>query len=256
MFKFSLPLSLLFVVLSVFIACSEDDDNDNNPVQNPNNPTSSNYCYNFQANTVTYDSIQGGNTIDLNSSNSDGTIEIPIGFNFNLCGKTFNKLYMGDFDYNVSFTIEVTPNVIDYREYELLPIGDLDQARAFDSTTFDEITKLKSIVEGSAPNRVFTLEFRNFGLNEFGFATKELFDYQIKLYEGTDAIEFIYGSNTVTTNFTNDPFSSLIIGHYAVDPNDGIYLYGDPNNPSVSKRIFGQLTDFPQANTRYRFTKK
>ena len=83
-------------------------------------------------------------------------------------------------------------------------------------------------IQGTAPTRVAIIEFHNvmfyYDYSQVGDNSSYYTNFQVKLYEGTDKIEFCYGPRSNSISYTGNyyPFTFLMDNNY----NDNIYLYG------------------------------
>jgi hypothetical protein len=102
---------------------------------------------------------------------------------------------------------------------------------------------------GTAPNRVFTMEWRNWKW-DYNAATPAV-SFQVKLYETTNQVEFIYRPEAGSTNF---PSASIgIVG--TGTPADFLSLNTTTATPSASYLFeTATLSTVPAAGQRYTFT--
>ncbi len=153
--------------------------------------------YTFSQSTTSYASINTTGTLDTNNCD-DGYKNLPIGFSFNFNGALYTTvtatcngwMMMGAGAPSGYSPINTGtfPNVI-------VPFArDLRGGPgATDNGIYYQTT-------GSAPNRVFTIEWYHWGIYSTGL--NEL-DFQVKLYETSNIIEFVYKPETPTTSITN-----------------------------------------------------
>jgi hypothetical protein len=96
---------------------------------------------------------------------------------------------------------------------------------------------------GTAPNRVFTFEWENWG-NVTGSGNANI---QIKLYETTNVIEYLYGSSSYSGN-------SATIG-IANSTSDFLTLNSPSASPTPSATVFNMsLSSLPSSGVLYRWT--
>jgi hypothetical protein len=145
--------------------------------------------YVFTPTTGTYTAITGGTV--TTASGDDGTqTGLPIGFSFNFCGTsytTFNVTTNGClyFSTTISYTNDLASTT-----YRPLIAGLWDDL--YDDSYSDVSYKL----DGTAPNRVLTVEWRNMLWGRYSTETAlptYRQNFQIKLYETTGVIEIMYG---------------------------------------------------------------
>jgi hypothetical protein len=204
-------------------------------------PAPKTFCYTFTKSEAKYDSIVGGKVSTLNLND---LYEVPIGFSFNFCGKTFTDLYMMMGSLGASFTYLDSDGYIDLSGYELIADGVVPFEDDFDS-------KIKYITTGAAGNRVTTVEFRDYKYSDNSSSATKKVNMQIKLYENGSKVEYHFGPNDMTTVFSNN---ELIMGMYSGNMNNGVYLYGPSSNPTSTYSYNGKaVATWPSEGTLYKF---
>jgi subtilisin family serine protease len=151
--------------------------------------------YEFTDGSGTYNEITSGGTVLYNggSNNDDGYWEdTGIGFDFSLCGIDYSYMtvYMNGY-ITLGDGVYVTYSGPIYNEVDkcISPLGqDLYGVAATSS--------IRVSTTGSSPNRICTIQFKN--LKQFGSLMSTNYNFQIKLYETSNIIEFVYGSFTYT----------------------------------------------------------
>ncbi len=138
----------------------------------------------------TYVPLSGGTAVTVIQADDATSAQIPIGFTFPFAGTNYT-----DFKVNSNGWLSfgnVTPSATQMRGNStanltsftpcVMPLwDDLDGAAAGAATY---------LVTGSAPNRVFTMEWKNW---EWDFSTNTaVISFQVKLYETSGVIEYIY----------------------------------------------------------------
>ena len=153
------------------------------------------------------------------SSEDDGYATIALPFTFSLGNATFtsgSNIYVctnGYISLNASSTSLTPPTTTNYSL--LCPLGhDLHTRNG----------SMKYEVTGTAPNRVLTVEWNNFETYTAG----NTYNFQVKIYEQNNAIQFCYGTSTVTASKTVYCF----IREYTA--NEKIIALTDWNNPTFS----------------------
>lgn len=115
-------------------------------------------------------------------------------------------------------------------------------------------SSIKYRTTGTAPNRVFTAEYINF--DDFVAGTAS-FNFQVKLYETTGKIEFVYGTmtgpsgGTVTSNYTLGINNSTMSTTPAATE---LLVQQTENSGTFSNVIRNNLTTFPVSNSMISFT--
>ena len=159
--------------------------------------------YAFSSAIGTYTAITGGTVhgsgtgIDDNNYNA-----INIGFTFRYNGTDYTQLsinangfvrlggtaFSGSCGYApISSTTAGCENVL--------------SAHAEDQNS-SAISELRSELLGSSPNQVFVIQWKDF--KHYGSTTTDIYNYQIRIYETSNIIEFVYGTHSKDgTNRTN-----------------------------------------------------
>lgn len=152
--------------------------------------------YSFNAYSGTFTPISGGTSVPEILADSKLSNSIPIGFNFEYEGITYNycKASSNSFlQFDTTQTSSRTTNDLDgVNEPILAPIWDDNDGRATGGSFATYITT------GTAPNRVFTMEWLNW---EWRYSsTSPTISYQVILYEGSNVIEFVYRQESGTVS--------------------------------------------------------
>lgn len=144
--------------------------------------------YYFKASSGTYSYLSGGT--DLNSIEVDDGVSssISIGFTFKYCGTDYTSLYVSSNGW-ISFTssyVYCYPGTTTYLGSAYVGKGVMP---LWDDVSGDAGTASYTLT-GSAPNRVFTVEWKDWKWDYS--ATSPGISFQVKLYETTNVIQFIY----------------------------------------------------------------
>lgn len=148
--------------------------------------------YAFTASSGNYMSITGtpavliGNGID--DANDEGYANnIPIGFNFNFLGITYNSLSASTNGFAVFGNLTTTG----YSNNMLTGIANRPLLAPFwEDIALNAPNDLQYSTSGSAGNRVFVIQWSNV-FDDFG-ATAPSLSFQLRLHETTNVIEFVY----------------------------------------------------------------
>jgi hypothetical protein len=178
--------------------------------------------YVFSASSGTFTPISGGTSVATSTSAADflgdtkTSTSIPIGFTFNYAGVNYTSVIAasdGFLSFNPTATSAATNNLSTTaaaRRPLVAPLwDDLDGASGSGSA--------KYITTGSAGSRVFTIEWLNWQWQYD--ATGATISFQVKLYEGTNVVEFVYRRETGAVSF-----GSASIGLAGVGTGSGNFL--------------------------------
>jgi cyanophycinase-like exopeptidase len=168
-----------------------------NPVQIKTYPASANVEYSLSKASVTYSELTGANAIDEIESDDAISDEIPIGFTFNFSGQPFTKLRASSNGFitfnpysNTSKYLASGSNALSETFFAPLIAPLWDDLDGFDGTALYKTT-------GSAGNKIFTIEFRNW---QWNWGADVNISFQIKLYESDGKIECIYRQESGAVN--------------------------------------------------------
>ncbi len=210
--------------------------------------------YSFAASTGTYTQVNDATATRLNLVEADSYLSTAqsIGFNFVYEGITYTQFKMGSNGFislNSSGTAILTTNNFSTANSTSRPIiaplwDDLDgRSTGSVSAAYFEVT-------GSAPNRVLTVEWRNW---EWNYASSTpVISFQAKLYETTNIIEFVYRSETGTPSSGS---ASIGIGSATGSGNNSYLNLTSTTTPAVSSiSSVTTLSTKPATGQVYTFT--
>jgi hypothetical protein len=165
-------------------------------LKNNAQPPSNASGYTFTASSSTYTYLTGGTSMS-SWVGDDNVATVPIGFSFNFCGTTYTNVNVGTNGF-VSFTNASAYNYTTSDMSGFVP-GLMPFLNDGDGTVSGSGSYL---TYGTAPNRVFTFEWRNWGTWFPSGSIYNILSFQVKLYEN-GFIEFLYkregGSTTGET---------------------------------------------------------
>ncbi len=171
---------------------------------------------------------------------------LPIGFTFTYFGQTYSNLHVttnGFLTFNSSNQSSANPSNLfgTFLKSVIAPWwGDL---------YMDCDASIQYTTTGTAPNRVFTTQWQNIRNDGDTGSTAQRLNFQVKLYETTNIIEFIYGSNTGTASSTS---TRTAIGISNSVGGSGNYVNGR-TGLSTDTNLYSS-SSFPTSGTVYRFT--
>jgi hypothetical protein len=208
--------------------------------------------YGFQAVSGTYVPLSSGTELfeveddDMSSNNM-----VDLGFTFNFCGTDYTQVKPNSNGW-ISFA-DVFPFPWEMRENEdfnlplmtpmLQPLWDDHSGYSFNTGYFAYTTT------GTSPNQVFTAEWRNW-MWIFYLSTPTI-SFQVKLYEGTNVIEYVYRQES---GFLDGFAEAATIG-IANNPGDFQTLPDASTNPTPSSLTFyNGINSKPATGQIYRWT--
>ncbi len=221
---------------------------------------------------TTYTSILGTGTSATgwrNGTNTDDNLSTsqPIGFNFSYQGTTFNSFSFstnGFLTFNVGTSSTGGGNGVYSYSNNLSTLGGtllvapfyedlVCQGNSGSQISLD--ASMKYSLSGIAGNRILTIEWT--GMEIYNNAGPNL-NFQVKLYEATGELEFVYG-NMESFNGTFNYFYSFSIGLNGVNVSSPAVAQEYTNQLTPNTRNFGgnlptQLNEVPFCNTTLKFT--
>ncbi len=224
-------------------------------------------AYGFRASSGTYSYLTGGTTVPSGLGFSSATTvfsedevlsTVPIGFTFNFAGTNYTNLYACSNGY-IAFVSPV--NIANEWYYDnssrlsavvpaLLPMwDDLNGWSTTTSITNPGVATYSTT--GTAPNRIFTIEYKNWGWYDAGAISGGLMSFQILLYENGNGIEYRYKPEGSTSIPTSSGGYTIGIAKTATDfqtlPTSG-------TNPTPSTSTYNSgLTTKPASGQSYFF---
>lgn len=173
---------------------------------------------------------------------------------FSVKGSTINNntIYIGDgYIYfegpsgNNGFYMETTG-------IDLMDRGNLDGMKA--------LSPISAKVEGTTPNRVFKIEWKNFGFyGEFN-DSNTMNDYgnvQIWINEKDGKVEYHYGELSIESAASHQGYGGYNVFAGVLDFNNldfkGVSLTGDPKAPTTNSDWDGVISGFPESGRVYSF---
>lgn len=203
-------------------------------------------AYAMQAVSGTYTPLSGGTAVVLTyngSANYDDGIAtpanaVPIGFTFNYNGTNYTSIRpcangFASFSTTAlanntdTWTNNLTSGPAANQRPILAPLWDDHDMVANGSVTYQ--------LSGTAPNRVLTIEWANVRW-EYN-ALSGVISFQIKLYETTNVIEFVYRPESGAIANTGDLGASIGITTTGTGANSFLSLSDAGTNPQVSSTV-------------------
>jgi hypothetical protein len=148
--------------------------------------------YAFASSSGTYTEIAGG-TVHGTASNDDTSFAaIDLGFTFRFDGADYTQVSIQSNGW-VALGATVASS---YYPLSTGTTNNVVAALARDLQGNGTTAELMSLVEGSAPNRVFTIQWKHYKRYGSAYVGDDL-NFQIKLHETSNLIEVVYGTCTV-----------------------------------------------------------
>jgi len=170
------------------------------------------------------------------------TVPIPLGFTFNYCGVSYTQVKMSTNGY-----LAMGTNHSWFYSYDNYLNSTLPQYFPFLAPLWDDLQcdAMTFTTTGSAPNRVFTAQWANAMWDWYGNPGQ---NFQVKLYETSDKIEFIYGP-LITPN---GPSATIGINMAPGGPGNFYSITPGPSysySTTVEDANIGNIAYLPQGTT-------
>ena len=224
--------------------------------------------YTFELDNATYADLEGATQLTSDVWD-DPTIEIPLGFDFQLYDQTTNRFFING---TIGLGAVLSPEAGANANTPLL-LGNgadlIDRGYDLDTDEGTPESPISFVVEGAAGSRIAKLEYQNAGMYEDldadGVST-DFTNFQVWLYEGSNLIEVRFGESSVAdpTNFfelSKLPFIGVASTYnVSTDEIEGesLLLSNDPTDPflvnvAVAPDSIPLLAAYPPSGTVYRF---
>lgn len=143
--------------------------------------------YNFSSAMGTYTEISGGTVHGTTANDNEVYNGIPLGFSFNYNGTVYEQISIAVNGYIAmgSTVVNNTSAISSGVSNNVLAVCNRDIMSRSNG-------ELMSSMTGTAPNRVFTIQWKNYRRYPASCANDYL-SFQIKLYETSNTIKFAYG---------------------------------------------------------------
>ncbi len=206
--------------------------------------------YTFTPLNGTYTQLTGGTNVNAIEDDDVYSAPINIGFNFVFNGTTYTQVVAssnGWLSFNTATASSGITNDLDNSSSTIRPLvaplwDDLDG--------FDGPGQASYTVSGVAPNRIFTFEWRDWEW-DFG-ADVPVISFQVKLYETTNVIDFVYrseGGSVVSAD------ASIGIAGQTIGTGNFLSLNNTSASPTASSTVeTNTLSSKPATGQVYRFS--
>ena len=204
--------------------------------------------YSFKSESSTFNYLTGGEVVPTLSFDDSVSDKLPIGFSFQFGCEIYSDFYAssnGTISFNVPF-IRENNSIASLVPSDLTLLAPL----------WDDLSGIGGVFSyrttGVAPNRVLTAEWKKW---KWAYnASSPVISFQVKLYEGTNSIEYIYNQELgLNTN------SSASIGIFnGIDfnaPAKQLWLNNSGVNPVASINFISNISKRPANGQLYRFTR-
>lgn len=190
-----------------------------------------NCTYNFSVSTGTYQNLTNNTSLNNGAVWDDPLYAVPVGFNFEICGNTYGTVYISDWGYGGSLFSEKNPaGVLSM----IVPFAQDIIDRGHLSGVSQSPLSYKTV--GTTGNRILKIEWNNVG---FLGNQSDYMNFQVWLYENTNAVAFHYGPSSVSPSSfegetgPNTFFWPQINWDTGSFPEPGYVLTGNPSNPTL-----------------------
>lgn len=205
-----------------------------------------NVPYTFSSEKGIFSLLIGGTVVSGLSIDDAISDKLPLGFSFKLGCESYSNFYAssnGTLSFNVPFGDRIN-SVSSLVPDNLTLFAPLWKDLSGEGGIFSYKTT------GISPNRVFTAEWKNWRL--FYSNASDIVTFQIKLYEGTNSIEYIYDGHSNSRNIHAS--IGLFNGTSNTPESKELWLDYSSTSPIVSKEFIDNIIQPPANGQLYRFT--
>jgi hypothetical protein len=183
--------------------------------------------------------LTGSSTITLGN---DVGANVSIGFSFNYLGTSYSNVRVCDNGW-LSFTTSgnVTSNANANLFTSTTP--NLTLAPWFDDLNDDATAVVSYKLDGTSPYRVFTVEWKS--MPTYSSGTTARISFQVKLFETTNIIEFLYGE---LVNGTHSGSESASIGIENSSGGSGNFIEATTGSTTTGVTTLVSTTQWPAVN--------
>ncbi|OQB61738.1 MAG: Protein metal binding site [Bacteroidetes bacterium ADurb.Bin141] len=193
--------------------------------------------------------IGGGATSSIVTGNDNNQTGIPIGFSFGYGDSTFTTVGLNT--NGLVWFDAIEPNS-DANKLNLVETSSPNQAlSAWCNDLMDDASSdILYQTQGAPGSRTFTVQYTNYPTYNSGVeATNVRINCQIILYEGTNVIEFRYGSEAIIGS--QNTYAGAFIGlEWGTGGNEN-FIDAVTGSSMVSNRMLSAVTDWPTYNFRF-----
>lgn len=203
--------------------------------------------YYFYPKSGTYSYLSGGTTISAIQTDDVPSGSIPINFTFKYCGTDYTDIYASPngwitFGSSASGTWPGSTSALAGLGKSVMALWD-DPSGDGGNASY--------LTSGSSPNRVFTIECKNW-LWDYSTSTPAI-SFQIKLYETSNIIQIIYKQESGTPAW--DYSAGAMIGLGGGSSSDFLSLDGSGSSPSASSTVLtNTIKTKPASGQIYEFS--
>jgi len=154
--------------------------------------------YQFSAFSTTYADIVGGTAISGVLVDDGTSAAINIGFTFNYCGTDYTQVKACSNGW-ITFNTAVTSATWTNSQTDLTTIKPALMPLFDDLAGWGTGAAASYVLTGTAPNRVFTVEFKNWNWRGSSGNPPNI-SFQVKLYETSNVVQYVYRQETAAGN--------------------------------------------------------
>ena len=164
----------------------------------------------------------------------------PIGFDFWLMGTRYTN-----FSVNSNGLLRLGKAVVSTTGSNSLATGsNLPLLTAFwdnlNSYSTSSTSRVRSKVTGTSPNRILTVEWKDFIISNNAAGSTQLSTFQIRLYETSGVFEYVYGRMQIATGSSTVTAS---IGMTNSNANNGLIYLTSINSPAILRTTAGVVNN-------------
>jgi hypothetical protein len=199
--------------------------------------------YSWKPSTAAYAAVSG--TPLTFSATDDAAVTVALPFTF-----TYDSLSYASVGVSTNGILTLGTTSTSFTNSDLFNGGSFlfnVLAPWWDNLALDASGTVQSFTEGTPPNRDFVIQFGNFP--DYSGSTYRL-NWQVRLYEGSNRIQFIYGNKGAGAPSGS---SSASVGIKGKNGLTGFFIDGTTGSRTLGNSSLNSNTGFPAAGTVFTF---
>ncbi|MEG1230532.1 MAG: hypothetical protein RSD71_17725, partial [Flavobacterium sp.] len=203
----------------------------------------------FQAENSAFIPLVGGTKVTALSADSGVSTALPIGFTFNT-GREDHTTFYASSNGHITFKAGIMGAFSAAPTGNTLVLAPLTADLSGVGGTFSYQTS------GVAPNRVLTAEWK--GWRWAYNSNTNVISFQVKMYEGTNTVEYIYDQGVNLPNSNSPAAIGIYLGKEVLygETAAQLWLTSSGINPATSEVFVNTITSRPASGQLYRFINK
>lgn len=177
-----------------------------------------NFSYSVSRDSAAYIPLDAPQTIAANQNWISKNFIVHLPFSFNFCGSLTDSVSIygnGFIDFNIASKLAI----IAFNSFS----SQRDTAQQYAGTISYQVT-------GAGSSRILKIQFSDVAQSQF--SAFDYLNYQVWLYEGSNAIEFHIGNNSYSNAPNSMPVALGVLNRMGTSSSRGYFISGSPFSPA------------------------